>query len=232
MPGPAAPLSSRSAVDPGFCAHTQVRRHNGWLWPRENGTRRRTRRRAPRVTSKQMRNLSTYPQGAQMRIAKRNVRSGKKCPQGAADNRSVARETSDVVGAAKMCRQLSAATKRRAQSAPESHVVSRETHAARTIAGGWGCPNSPERICQKKTPTHYSSMAVITFAYPTKRPASKWNRVFSRGGSGAASNVRVVGSRRENIHDAVEILDAGKLDAYLALSDAQRDLDIGIEAVG
>lgn len=44
--------------------------------------------------------------------------------------------------------------------------------------------------------------------------------------------VSVVGSRRENIHDAVEILDAGKLDAYLALSDAQRDLDIGIEAVG
>lgn len=44
--------------------------------------------------------------------------------------------------------------------------------------------------------------------------------------------VLVVGSRCQDIHDSIEILDTGKLDAYLALPHPQGDLDIGIEAVG
>jgi hypothetical protein len=41
-----------------------------------------------------------------------------------------------------------------------------------------------------------------------------------------------VGTRSEDIHDAVQILHAGKLDTHLALADTKGDLDVGIKAIG
>jgi hypothetical protein len=41
----------------------------------------------------------------------------------------------------------------------------------------------------------------------------------------------VVRTGRENLHDAVQILNAGEFDTHASLADSERNLDIGVQAV-